>query len=364
MLSKENIKYYTLIAFITIIIYKVVDSPDRLLSDIGGLVKFLSPFLLGILFALLVNPIMMFFEKNLKSYRLLNILISYILIFILIIIGGKLFIPSIINTLDTLIKEIPHYVTMLEQFLNKHFYQSALLDMVIPPIKDNLNVVLKELIDLFSKTSSDIVFYIFSVTSLLFNIIMGIILSIYMLYDKEKISLGCKKILYATTTKKKSTNIIDFFIMCHNIFYHYIIGRILDSVIIGVLAFLGFKFILKIDNVLFLSFIIFITNIIPYFGPFLGAIPTVAMALVHGPIKGLWVIIFIFILQQIDGNIIGPKVMGDQVGLSPLWIISAVLIGGSLFGIIGVFLSVPVAAVIKSCIDKYVEKRLYIKDSK
>ncbi|HSQ89967.1 AI-2E family transporter [Romboutsia sp.] len=364
MLSKENIKFYIFIAFITIIIYKVVDSPNKLLSDIGGLVNFLSPFLLAILFALLVNPMMMFFEKRFKLYRLLNILISYIIIFILIIIGGKLFIPSIINTLDTLINEIPHYVTMLEQFLNKYFYQSDVLDVIVPHVKDNLNVILKEFIDLFSKTSSDIIFHIFNVTSLLFNVIMGIILSIYMLNDKEKIALACKKILYAATTKKKSDNIINFFIMCHDIFYHYIIGRILDSAIIGVIAFIVLKFILKMNNVLFLSFIIFLTNIIPYFGPFLGAIPTVAMALVHGPIKGLWVIIFIFILQQIDGNVIGPKVMGDQVGLSPLWIISAVLIGGSLFGLIGVFLSVPVAAVIKSCIDKYVEKRLYIKDSK
>jgi predicted PurR-regulated permease PerM len=364
MLSRENIKYYVFIGFISIIIYKIVDSPFRLLSTIGELVNILSPFLIGILFALLINPMMIFFEKKFKLSRLLNIFLCYIIIFTFIFIGGKIFIPTIVNTLNTLIKEIPYYITMIEEFLNKYISQAYILEGFIPHLQNNLNVILKELLNLFSKTYYDIILYIFSITSILFNIIMGIILSIYMLYDKEKISLGFKKLLYCTTTQNKADNIINFFIMCHNIFYHYIMGRILDAAIIGVLAFIGFKFILKIDNSLFLSFIVFLTDIIPYFGPFIGAIIPVAMSLTQGPIKAFWVIVFIFVLQQIDGNIIGPKIMGDQVGLSPLWIISAVLLGGSLFGIIGVFLSVPIAAVIKCCIDKYVEKRLPINNSK
>ncbi|WP_438649918.1 AI-2E family transporter [Romboutsia sp.] len=319
---------------------------------------------MAILFALLINPLVIFFEKKFKFYKIINIFISYIIIFIIFIIVANIFIPSIIYTLNTLIKEIPHYISMVEDFLNNHLNQTDILEVLIPHIQNNINLILKEVINVFSKTSSDFMIYIFSLTSLLFNIIMGIILSIYMLYDKQNICQGCKNLLYCITTKNKAKSIIDFFAMCHDIFYHYIIGRVLDSIIIGILAFIGFKFILNIDNSLFLSFIIFLTNIIPYFGPFLGAIPPVAMSLIQGPVKAFWVLIFIFILQQIDGNIIGPKVMGDQVGLSPLWIISAVLLGGSLFGIIGVFLSVPIAAVIKSCIDKYIEKRLYIKDSK
>ena len=363
MISKENIKYYVLIGFISIIIYKIVDSPSRLLANIGGLIKLLSPFLIAILFALLINPLVMFFEKRFKLHRILNIFIAYIIIFIVLIIVATIFIPSIIYTLNTLIKEIPHYISMMEDFLSVHLKQTDILEISIPHIKNNINLILKELIDVFSKTSSEFMLYIFSLTSILFNIIMGIILSIYMLYDKENISQGCKNLLYCLTTKNKTDSIIDFFSMCHDIFYHYIIGRILDSIIIGILAFIGFKFILKIDNSLFLGFIVFLTNIIPYFGPFLGAIPPIAMALIQGPMKAFWVLIFVFILQQIDGNIIGPKIMGDQVGLSPLWIISAVLLGGSLFGIIGVFLSVPIAAIIKSCIDKYIEKKLYINDS-
>ena len=117
----------------------------------------------------------------------------------------------------------------------------------------------------------------------------------------------------------------------------------------------------SINNTLFLSFIVFLTNIIPYFGPFIGAVFPIAMTLIYSPIKALWVALFLLILQQLDGNLIGPKVMGDQVGLNPLWIISAVLIGGSLFGIIGVFLSVPIAAIIKFSIDKYVQNKIHIR---
>ena len=253
---------------------------------------------------------------------------------------------------------------MLNTFLNKYMSQAELLEAIVPHIQENLNSILNQVVDILTKVSKDFLVYIFTITSLLFNIVMGIILSIYMLFDKEKIGLGCKKILYSSTPKIKADETVEFFKMSHDIFYNYIIGKIIDSLIIGVLAFIGFQFIIKIENVLFLSFIVFLTNIIPYFGPFIGAVPPILMTLVYDPVKAFWVAIFIFILQQLDGNFIGPKVMGDQVGLSPLWIISAVLIGGALFGLIGVFLSVPVAAVIKASIDKYVDKNLHIKDSK
>lgn len=363
MISKENIKYYIFIAFISILIYKVIDNPMKFISGISGLISFLSPFLLGLIFSLLINPMMMLFEKNLKSPRLLNIFLSYMIVFILLVVGFKLIIPAIIDTLNILICEIPNYVDMLDKFFNNHMSQDIFLEVILPHIQNNINTILKKLLDMFSKISSDLVVYIFTITSVLFNIIMGVILSIYMLYDKEKIGIYCKRILYAIISKSKADKTIEFFKISNSIFYHYIVGKIIDSLIIGFLAFIGFKFILKIDNVLFLSFIIFLTNIIPYFGPFIGAVPPIIMTLVYSPIKAFWVFVFILILQQLDGNLIGPKVMGDQIGLGPLWIISSVLIGGSLFGIIGVFLSVPLAAVIKISIDKYVDNKIHFKDS-
>ena len=364
MISKENIKYYILIAFISILLYKAIDSPIQIIDSINGLMSFFSPFLIGILLTLLLNPMIMFLEKRFKFHRLLSIFSSYILITFVLSVGFKLLIPAIIETLSALIDEIPNAINMLNIFLSKYLTQSEMLEILIPHIQNNLNSILTKLLDLFSKVSSDLFIYLFSITSLVFDVIMGIILSIYILNDKEKIIISLKKLLYSYFPINKANNIIEFINVSHDIFYSYIIGKIIDSLIIGVLAFLGFKFLLKIDHTLFLSFIVFLTNIIPYFGPFIGAIFPIGMTLVHNPIKALWVALFILILQQLDGNLIGPKIMGDQVGLSPLWIISSVLIGGSLFGIPGVFLSVPIAAIIKFSLDKYIRKKIHIKTLK
>lgn len=364
MVSKENIKYYVFLALISILLYKFVDNPMKFIIGIGGIGKFFSPFLLAILITLLINPMVMFFEKKFNFHRLINILISYIIVFLLLTLCFKLFLPSIVNALNSLIQEIPNYIDMLSNFLTKYMSKTELLESIVPHVQENLNSILQKLVNILTRFSTDILVYIFTITSLLFNIIMAIILSIYMLFDKEKIALGCRKLLYATFAKSKADNIISFFKTSHDIFYNYMTGKVLDSLIIGVLAFIGFKFILKIDNSLFLAFIVFLTNIIPYFGPFIGAVPPILMTLIYSPVKSFWVAVFILILQQLDGNFIGPKVMGDQVGLSPLWIISSVLIGGKLFNVVGVFLSVPLAAIIKISLDKYINKRIYIKDSK
>ena len=135
------------------------------------------------------------------------------------------------------------------------------------------------------------------------------------------------------------------------------VGRLLDSLIVGLLALIGFS-VLKVPYVLLFSFIVFITNIIPYFGPIIGAIFPIGMTLMIDPIRAIWVAIFIFVLQQLDGNVIGPKIMGDSVGLSPLWIISVVILGGFLFGFIGVFLAVPISAVMKEVYELMLKKRL------
>ena len=360
MISKEDIKHYIFLALVAILLYKFINNPMQFISGIGGFANFFSPFLIGILIALLINPLVMFFEKKFNLRRLLNILISYIIVFILIFLGFKLLIPSIVDTLNKLIQEIPTYIDMINTFLSKYMTKAEFFNSIAP----HLNSILTRVVNILTTFSSNLLVHISSITSLLFDIIMGLILSIYMIFDKEKIGLGCKKILYSTVSRTKADETVEFFKMSHDIFYNYIIGKIIDSLIIGAIAFVGFQFIIKIDNTLFLSFIVFLTNIIPYFGPFIGAVPPILMTLVYSPVKAFWVAIFILILQQVDGNFIGPKVMGDSVGLSPLWIISAVLIGSNLFGLIGVFLSVPVAAVIKASIDKYVEKRLYINDSK
>lgn len=357
MIQKQNIRYYIILAFISILIYKIIDTPNDFILGIKSLISFFSPFLIGILLSLLLNPIVMFFENKFKLNRLLNIFTAYILLLLLVVLGFKLFIPTIIKTLNILIKELPNYIELINMLLRRFIENGDLPNGIIPHIQNSLNSILNSLIDIFSNISSELLVYILSITSVVFNFIMGIILSLYMLYDKEKLGYSIKKLLYACLPNKYANALICLTKTAHDIFYHYLIGQLIDASIVGVISFLVFKFILQIENSLFLSFIIFITNMIPYFGPFIGAVPPILMTLIYNPIKAIWVTVFIIILQQLDGNFISPKIMGTQVGIDPIWIISSVLIGGSLFGFIGIFLSIPTAALIKTYLTKYIEKK-------
>lgn len=358
MVSKQSIKYFIFAVFIGVLIFKLIDAPSQLIMGIGDLISFLSPFLIGIFLSLLLNPLVMFFENKLKLNRLINIFISYMLILVLFMIGFKVFIPIIVDTLDTIITQMQSYIDLIDNLLGRFVEEGDFPDVIIPYIQNTLNSILTQLIDLFTKSTSDVLVYIFSITSIVFDIIMGVILSIYILFDKEKIAHELKRLLYAVFDKTKANNTIELAKMSHDIFYHYLVGQLIISLVVGFISYLSFQFIIKIDSSLFLSFIIFLTNMIPYFGPFIGAILPILMTLVYSPIKALWVTLFIVLLQQIDGNFISPKIMGNQIGLGPIWIISSILIGGSLFGFIGVFLSVPTAAVIKAYIDKFIDKRL------
>lgn len=347
-----------MVVFIGILFFKFINTPADFISSIEGLLSFFSPFLLAILLALLLNPLVMLFEIKFKTHRLLSIFLSYILIGIILAFGIRLLIPSIANTLNRLINEMPIYSDYIDNFIEKNMSNIDFLKALIPHIQHSLDNALKEASNFISRIPKNLLIYTLSISSMLFSMVMGFILSIYIIYDKEKIALGFKRLLYSSTARNKADDIIEFFRTTHDIFYDYLIGRILDSLIIGIIAFIGFQFIIRIENALFLASIIFLANIIPYLGPFIGAIPPVAMTILYSPQKTIWVIVFIFILQQLDGNFIEPKVMGNQVGIGAIWIISAILIGQSLFGFIGVFLSVPVAAVVKTSIDKYIDKRL------
>jgi predicted PurR-regulated permease PerM len=271
--------------------------------------------------------------------------------------------PSLIDTLNTLIAEMPNYTNKIDTLLNKYVSNNDSFNSILPHIQTHLDSALKNAVKMLNTISSDFLIYIFSITSIVFNIIIGIILSVYILCDKENILKNLKNILNSAVSKKRATATIEFFDIINKIFYHYIIGSLIVSLVVGLITFIGFKFFINIKGSLFLSFIVFITNMIPYFGPFIGALLPILMTLSYSPIKALWVAIFLLVLQQVDGNLIAPKIMGEFIGLHPLWIICAVLVGGALFGLVGVFISVPIAAVIKTYLDKYIEKNLNISES-
>jgi predicted PurR-regulated permease PerM len=215
--------------------------------------------------------------------------------------------------------------------------------------------------------------YITSITSgvinmvkVLMNAVIGIIVSVYVLMTKEKFIGQSKKIVYAIFKPVRGNVIIDTFRKSNEIFGGFISGKLLDSAIIGVLCYICLL-IMKMPYTLLVSVFVGLTNIIPFFGPFIGAIPSVIIIALADPIKGIYFLIFIFILQQVDGNIIGPKILGDSTGLNSFWVVFAILVFGGLWGFPGMLLGVPLMAVIyyvaQKLVSYFLRKRGLVDDT-
>lgn len=182
-------------------------------------------------------------------------------------------------------------------------------------------------------------------------------LNIYMLSSKERLMSQLKKVMKAFLSKEVMETILDIAVRTNNIFKGFIRGSILDSLLVGVLCFLGMT-ILNIPNALLISVIQAVTNIIPVFGPFIGAVPSAFIILMDDPIKALIFIVFIIILQQIDGNIIQPRIVGDSIGLPGIWVLLSIVVGSGLFGFVGLIVGVPAVAVFYSILKENINNRL------
>ena len=195
---------------------------------------------------------------------------------------------------------------------------------------------------------------VYNVIRTIFNVIIGFIISVYVLMTKETFIGQLKKIIYAVFRPKWGNVVMEVVRKADDVFGGFFIGKIIDSLIIGGICFVAL-YILRMPYVVLVSVVVGVTNVIPFFGPYIGAIPSVVLIFLVDPIKGLYFIIFIIILQQVDGNIIGPKILGDTTGLSPFWVIFAILLFGGSFGVLGMLFGVPIFAVIYYVVKRIVE---------
>ena len=209
--------------------------------------------------------------------------------------------------------------------------------------------------------SSDIIPYVYQISSSVlttsYNVLMGLVISIYIILDKRKLKRSARKIVYAISPRKKEEEVWETMKQCSHIFNGFLIGKMIDSLIIGIICLIAMS-ILRLPYALLLSLIVCITNMIPYFGPFIGAIPGVLIYLFIDFRLALIFAIMILILQQFDGLYLGPKILGDQTGIKPLWVIFGITVGGAYFGVMGMFLGVPVVAVIMYLVNLYLDKKL------
>ena len=192
------------------------------------------------------------------------------------------------------------------------------------------------------------------------KLILGCIVAIYVLYSKEKFSGQSKKVMFALFPKRFTIRFLDIVSQTDRMFSNFIFGKFLDSLIVGVLCFIGMT-ILQIPYAMLIAVIITVFNLIPFFGPIIGAVPSALLILLVDPLKALWFIILIVVLQQLDGNVLGPMILGNQTGLSGFWVTFAIITFGGLFGFFGMIIGVPTFAVIYSLIRLFIENRLKAK---
>lgn len=359
------------------------------LEKFTGVLKYilsiLTPIITGFVIAYVLNPIMIFIENkiiynifkksskinknNKKVSRIIRFITTFftVILFLLLLYGLVIMVvPQIIMNIQNIIDKVPLYSRNITSYYNNMLKQYPYIDAMLTNYWSDITnwFVVKgrpAIEGMISKTSTTLLGSIINIFKSLLNFIIGIIISIYLLLDKEKFMAQSKKCIYAFMKEEKANNFLNNLRYSNKIFGGFLSGKVVDSCIIGFICYIC-MIIFKFPYPALLSLIIGITNIIPYFGPFIGAIPTAFIVLLVQPRRFLIFVIFILILQQFDGNILGPKILGESTGLSSFWVIFSITIFSGLFGIIGMFIGVPVFAVIYSAFRTFVDERLVKKN--
>ena len=359
MFKDSKIPYIKLLPLLVIsfILFKMIDNIGLIYSYISAFFSLIGSFIWAFGIAYVLNPMLKYLERKFKMKRAFSLIITYAVFIGAIVLFITIVTPRLIKSIGELVSSIPYYLEVAKEWLTNNAQKFEALNKLNINVESKFleymehasNYVADQLNTILSKT--------LNITYSFVKAILGIIISIYILNDKEIFKINFKKFIYALM---KPQNAYSFLKTCSEIncvFSKFILGKALDSLIIGILCFIGLS-IMRVHFSALLSVIVCITNMIPYFGPFLGMIPAFVITLFYSPIKAFWVLVFVFLLQQFDGWYLGPKILGDQVGLSPFWIIAAIIVGGGIFGIWGMFLGVPVVAVIKVFLDRYIDHRL------
>ncbi|WP_026894496.1 AI-2E family transporter [Clostridiisalibacter paucivorans] len=355
--KRYTIPYKSIIPLLLIafILFKIIDSID----NIDWLMKALSPFIWAFTIAYLLNPMIKTIEKNYNVNRGWSILISYVIVLSIIVFVITIITPNIVKSISNLVDNISDYGQRTQKFFEETVYNIEILNRfgIMDYLESKLGEILQTSSEIIKTVLNEILTQAINITSSVLRFIISVTISIYLLKDKENFIYKIKRLLHAMLSSRMAERVIESSREVNDIFSRYLIGKLIDSIIIGIICFLILS-IIKIPYAILISLIVGITNMIPYFGPIIGAVPAFILTLFSGPIKAFWVLVVIFILQQFDGLYLGPKILGRKVGVKPFWVISAITLGGSLFGVVGMLLGVPAIAVIRLLVDRYVSKRL------
>jgi predicted PurR-regulated permease PerM len=355
----------TLAGLLIVSIYFIILNIDvlfKLLSDLGSV---LTPFMYGLIFAFLMGPIVTFVEqKALVSFkwkkstkRIVSVVLTLLITIEIIVLFFSFIIPQLITSLSSISEKLPQYIIVVEDLLGDWLIRYRVENDWVNLVLDSSEDLLVNFLTTIQSYIPLILDYSWQFTKMVFNLLLGIAIAMYVLIDKERFSLQAKKVLYVLAGQKSGDYLVDLSRLSSNMVHRFILGKMLDSLIIGFICYIG-MLILGLSYPVLLSVIIGVTNMIPVFGPFIGAIPGTLILILVDPFQALWFVLFIIVLQQFDGNYLGPRILGDSMGLPSLWIMFAIIVGGGYFGVIGMFLGVPIFAVIYIVSKKLVANKL------
>ena len=330
-----------------IALYLTLNNLGYFLGKIGAFIGIVSPFAGGIVIAYVLDPMVKFFYTKLfrekKKTRGFAILLAYLVAILLLVLLAWLVIPQIVDSIAMLFTNFPSYIQSVQDMLGMAQERFGVDLSSATKVLDDSEAMVKEIYSMASAAMPQIVASIGSVASNFVAIFTSIAASIYMLADKEHLLHQLRTLAHAFLPEKAAENTLR---ICHyaNVnFTGFFVGKIIDSAIIGVITFVAMA-ILRLDFALLISVFIGITNIIPVFGPFIGAIPSIFILLLVDPIQAVIFGVLILVIQQVDGNFIGPKILGSSIGISALWILFSIVVGGDLFGLVGMVVGVPLFA--------------------
>ena len=362
----KNNKYRGLIIaliisiLVILILFKLIDNADIFINIIKKFISLSMSFIYGVVIAYVLTPIVKLFEKKAKLNRGLSIALTYTILIGSIALLALYAIPNLIDNIKEIGSNIPNYITSIENMINKVIGQEDINNFInTTGANISINTYMDKAGEIIIGALEGSVMKMVSLSSIIIQFIIGLLVAIYILMDKERLLFECKRLMYLILKKEKSDKIIEFIQTYNSMIVTYIGIKAIDSTIIGILAFILLT-IVNSEYALLLAILVGITNMIPYFGPFIGEILGFLINVFVSPMKGVVVFLTLFALQMFDGWYLDPKLIGNKVGVRPFWIIYAVVIGGGFFGPIGMLLASPTAATIKIYYKKILEKNKVI----
>lgn len=369
--SKENLKKWIILIMIAIIVYWAINNLSTIGNLFSNILNIIFPFILGGCLAFILNLPMSFFEKKLlktknkkskktKNKKLVRVISIIFAIFVIVLVFAliiTLIVPELMNVVKLLVDNVPYYVQEITKLVNQYEGNIPDINSLIQESNIDIEEIKTQIMNQIPTLLTSSISIVGSIINGITTFFIAIIFAIYILIEKEKLKSQATKILYAYLSKEKTEKIINIGRVSINTFKSFLTVQCLEATILGTLCMIG-MLILKIPYAVPIGILIGVTALIPVVGAFLGVIIGAILIVAVNPIKVITFVIFVLILQQIEGNLIYPRVVGNSIGLPGMWVLVAVSVGGSIGGVLGMVLGVPIATIIYTLLRADVNKKI------